>query len=186
MPTRINDKDAKAAKKREALARAKQWNEERNGKSPASTKSSSKAGKKPPTPTRTSTKDRNAEAAPKADNRQYAKTPSREERAKYRARAKANAREWSEQRKKKKTGGGDEKVKGFPANIFTNEEDMSDSYKTAPTTPNGATLRGTFELGVEDVDELNRLKGDLTNTISRFEGIVAKFNVESVDRMDID
>ena len=184
MPTRINDNETKAAKKKEALARARQWKEERNGKSSVSTKSPSKVGKKPPT--RTPTRKRNADEAPVSGSRQYTKTPSREERAKDHARAKAKAREWSEQLKKKKTGGGDEKVKGVPANIFTKEEDMSDSYKTAPSTPNGATLRGTFELGVEDVDELNRLKGDLTNTISRFEGVVAKFNVESVDRMDID
>ena len=214
MPTQIiSDKDAK---KVAALARAREWRDNKRGeKSPATKtiksrsdtpKSSSKKKKKPVTlatnsPTPVSTKSKAEKRAsisaveiqeedepPAAATAQYRKTPSRDDRAKARATARANARKWSEQRKRKNVLHADEAEKveemevemEVPAVVETEDvTGVSDDFKTAA----GTEAHTGIVVEVDDMHELNRLKGDCENAFKRMQNICEKYN-EKVEAMD--
>lgn len=180
MPTRANhDKEAKAMKKKDALARARQWKDDRAAaKSPATTaKETGAQAPKEPEPKRTQSKAAQGTASgvsksPAAKTKatqaataetpvtaQYRKTPSRE----ARARARANAREWSSQRKKQKVAGSTavpSVIEVNDANVVEDATDAGDEFKTACPSPPRA-VGGAPVVPKHVAQELNFIKNDM-------------------------
>lgn len=189
MPTLISDKEAKRTAARASLNRARQWRDDkRDAKSPSTKTAQTKSQapkpppKKPAAPKRTQSKAKEAPVTEEGPAVQYRKTPSREDRAKARAQARSNAREWSE-RKKGKVPKVEANKTGVPAVVETNSddevEDLSDDYKTAPATEAQMGIDGTT------LKELTYLKNDVKNAFNRLESIVKKES-QRIDAMECD
>ena len=189
MPTKISDKEAKRAEARAGLARAKQWRDERrDSKSPIIKKkksnqsgapeSSSSTKKKKSAPTkRTPSKAKKvavAEEAP-AEATTYRKTPSREDRAK----AREKARQWSSNRKnidisKKAAAVVEEEDIGIPKVVETKNSDNgtndSDDFKTAADTESKTAVVSSY-----DLKEIQCMKSDMKSICTRLGILSDKF-----------
>ena len=192
MPTKISDKEAKRAEARAGLARAKQWRDERrDSKSPIIKKkksnqsgapeSSSSTKKKKSAPTkRTPSKAKKvavAEEAP-AEATTYRKTPSREDRAK----AREKARQWSSNRSNRKhtnisknaAAVVEEEDIGIPKVVETKNSDNgtndSDDFKTAADTESKTAVVSSY-----DLKEIQCMKSDMKSICTRFGILSDKF-----------
>ena len=191
MPT--SDKEAKRAEARAGLARAKQWRDERrDSKSPIIKKkksnqsgapeSSSSTKKKKSTPAkRTPSKAKKvavAEEAPaEATTYRKTKTPSREDRAK----AREKARQWSSNRSNRKhtnisknaAAVVEEEDIGIPKVVETknsNGTSDSDDFKTAADTESKTAVVSSY-----DLKEIQCIKSDMKSICTRFGILSDKF-----------
>mmetsp|Transcript_22275 Transcript_22275/g.39676 ORF Transcript_22275/g.39676 Transcript_22275/m.39676 type:complete len:194 (-) Transcript_22275:149-730(-) len=193
MPTQLRGEEAKRVQaKAESLARARQWRDENlSAKSPASTKSPRRKTNTPKkhTPQSKAKKTTKKAAAIKEAQQvptaiQCCKTPSKEDQAKARAKAK----EWSVQRKKKKVLEVWE-IEEVPAVVKTNAnnevEDLStsDDFKTARATE--AQIVTIPKDGGATLKDLTYLKNDVENVYNRLQDVCDKY-AENIDSMECD
>lgn len=206
MPTHISEREAKKIKAREAQARAKQWRDEMRAakspgaatrKAPAKIKAASTLTKPAPSLKKRTIQERTPQSTEKKSNKAvdvtqgeeealllYRKTPSWEDRAK----ARASAREWSNQRKKKKEV---YEVKEVPSVVETNnkreEEELtiSDDFKTAHAAESPNAPRASGQIDENHVKELWYLKNDVDNVSNRIQSICDVLSAK-VDTMDCD
>jgi hypothetical protein len=188
MPTLLSDRDAvkarRKAEQRAALARAKQWHEERLNSLPLLHDPTSSKTLKPSPKKLTNTSTTTTEAMPDR------KSPTRAEKAEARMRARA----WADEKKRATVPAAiDTKQRGNAHRIAVVEEDsstsdFSDDFQTALTRSNTKD-NGQILVSKAHVKKVFEMKNQMKMALKKFEDLCEPYE-ESInsklESMDID